>query len=193
MDRSAPVGAVILAAGSSRRFGSAKQLAMLDGRTLLEHAIGAAVAAGLTPVVAVVPTWLTRPSSLGGESVQWVGNPSPERGVSVSLRLGLRAIGDEATAAVILLGDQPYVGPSIIETLLAARGDRPIVAGEADGVLAPPLLLERSAFALAEAASGDIGLRQILRDNPELVRAVPIDRHPPDVDTPDDLAALERP
>ncbi len=193
MERSAPVGAVILAAGSSRRFGSAKQLAMLDGRSLLEHAIRSAVEAGLTPVVAVVPTWLTRPASLDAEWLQWVRNPHPGRGVSVSLRLGLRAIGDDATAAVILLGDQPRLGPSIIGALLAARGDRPIVASEADGLLAPPLLLERSAFGLAEAAIGDIGLRQILRDHPELVRGVPIDRHPPDVDTPDDLAALERP
>jgi Uncharacterized MobA-related protein len=96
-------------------------------------------------------------------------------------------------AAVILLGDQPRLGSSVIPALLSARGDRPVVATEAGGLLAPPLLIERSAFGLAEAAVGDIGLRQILRDHPELVRGVPIDRHPPDVDTPDDLAALERP
>jgi Uncharacterized MobA-related protein len=193
MNRSGPVGAVVLAAGSSRRFGSAKQLALLDGRTLLEHALGAAVEAGLNPVVAVVPIWLTRPASLDGEWLRWVRNAHPERGVSVSLRLGLRAVGDDVAAAVILLGDQPRLGSSVIPALLSARGDRPVVATEAGGLLAPPLLIERSAFGLAEAAVGDIGLRQILRDHPELVRGVPIDRHPPDVDTPDDLAALERP
>ena len=166
---------------------------MLDGRTLLEHAIGAAVEAGLNPVVAVVPSWLTRPAVLDGARLRWVRNPHPERGISVSLRLGLRAIGDDAAAAVILLGDQPRVGPSVISSLVSARGDRPVVATEAGGVVAPPILIERRAFGLAEAAVGDIGLRQILRDHSELVHSIPIDRHPPDVDTPDDLAALERP
>jgi molybdenum cofactor cytidylyltransferase len=193
MNRSGAVGAVILAAGSSRRFGSAKQLAVLDGRTLLEHAISAAVEAGLDPVVAVVPIWLTRPASLGDERLRWVRNPHPERGISVSLRLGLRAVGEAAAAAVILLGDQPRLGPSVIPALVSARGDRPVVATEAGGLMAPPILLEREVFTLAEAAVGDIGLRQILREHPDLVRGVPIARHPPDVDTPDDLAALDRP
>jgi len=193
MRGSTSVAAVILAAGASRRFGSAKQLATLDGRTLLEHAIGAAVEAGLNPVVAVVPIWLTRPASLDGEWLRWVPNPHPERGISVSLRLGLRAVGGDAGAAVVLLGDQPRIGRSVIPALVLARGDRPVVATEAGGVLAPPILIERSAFELAEAAVGDIGLRQIIREHPNLVRAVRIDRHAPDVDTPDDLAALERP
>jgi molybdenum cofactor cytidylyltransferase len=193
VQRSGPVGAVILAAGSSSRFGSAKQLARLDGRTLLEHAVGAALAAGLDPVVAVVPSWLTRPASFDGASLRWVANPHPERGISVSLRLGLRAIADEVEAAVILLGDQPRLPPSVIRALVAARGDRPVIATEAGGLLAPPILLEREVFGLAEAAVGDVGLRQILREHPDLVRAVPIERHAPDVDTPGDLAGLDRP
>lgn len=184
---------MILAAGSSRRFGSAKQMALLDGRTLLEHAISVAVEAGLMPMVAVVPIWLTRPASLDGAWLRWVRNPHPERGVSVSLRLGLRALPEDVAAAVILLGDQPRVEPSVIPALLAGRGELPVVATEAAGLIAPPILLERDAFDLAETAVGDIGLRQILRDHPELVRSVAIPRHAADVDTPDDLAALERP
>ena len=58
------VGAVVLAAGESRRFGSAKQLAVLDGRTLLEHVLALAGEAGLAPIAAVVPVWLTRPPAL---------------------------------------------------------------------------------------------------------------------------------
>jgi len=61
MDEERPVAAVILAAGESRRYGSPKQLAVVDGRTLLEHAIDAAASAGASPVIAVVPVWLTRP------------------------------------------------------------------------------------------------------------------------------------
>lgn len=193
MDEERPVAAVILAAGESRRYGSPKQLAVVDGRTLLEHAIDAAASAGASPVIAVVPVWLTRPERLDDEWLRWIRNRFPEQGMSLSLRLGFEAIGDDASAALILLGDQPRVPPDTIAAVLAARGERPLVAPVADGIPAPPILVERSHFHLVEQLTGDIGLRQILLANPELVRLVPVAAHAQDVDTPEDLARLGRP
>lgn len=187
------VGAVILAAGVSRRYGSPKQLAEVDGRTLLEHAVDGARQAGLAPIVVVVPVWLRQPASIGANSVRWVRNPFPERGMSLSLRLGLGALDAAASAAVILLGDQPRLPRSTIVAVLAARGARPVIAAEAGGVLAPPVLVERSQFQSVEGLSGDVGLRGWLTSNPDLVQAVPIGKHPPDIDTPDDLGHLSDP
>lgn len=184
------VGAVILAAGASRRYGSPKQLVVVDGRTLLEHAIDTATNAGLTPVVAVVPVWLSRPASLLDNRLRWIRNPFPERGVSLSLRLGFEALGDDAEAAVILLGDQPRLLPERIDAILTARGQRPVVASRAGSVLAPPVLIERSHFRLIDGLRGDSGMRQLLRDHPELVTAVASAAHPMDLDTPDDLERL---
>jgi molybdenum cofactor cytidylyltransferase len=184
------VGAVILAAGASRRYGSPKQLVIVDGRTLLEHAIDSAMEVGLAPVVAVVPVWLSRPARLSDERLRWIRNPFPERGMSLSLRLGIDALGDDVEAAVILLGDQPRLPAGSIAAILAARGERPVVASAADGILAPPILLERSHFHLVDGLSGDVGLRQILLADPDLVRAVPVAAHAPDVDTPDDLGRI---
>jgi molybdenum cofactor cytidylyltransferase len=184
-DRS--VGAVILAAGASRRFGSPKQLAVIDGRTLLEHVIGAAMAGDLEPLVVVVPAWLSPPAGLDDGSVRWIRNPFPERGMSISLRLGLGALGADTSAALILLGDQPGIQPASITAVVGARGNRPMVAASADGVLAPPVLIERTHFHLADRLTGDVGLRQLLREHPDLVTRVPVPAHAADVDTPDDL------
>lgn len=191
VDRS--VAAIVLAAGASRRYGSPKQLVVVDGRTLLEHAIATAVASDLAPIVAVVPVWLSRPASLDDPRLRWIRNAFPERGLSTSLRLGLGAVPDSASAVVILLGDQPRVPDATIAAVLAARGERPLVAAEAGGVLAPPVLLERTHFAVVEGLSGDIGLRQLLREHPALVTSVPVGSHPPDVDRPADLPSVERP
>jgi len=186
-----PVAAVILAAGASRRYGTAKQLVVLDGRTLLEHAVDAATAAHLAPVVAVVPVWLPRPARLDPAGIRWIRNPFPERGLSLSLRLAFAALGDEVEAAVILLGDQPRLPAASIEAVLAGRGRRPVVASESDGILAPPVLIERSHFSLVDDLTGDIGLRQLLREHPDLVAHVAVAAHPPDVDTPADLDKLQ--
>jgi len=187
------IGAIVLAAGLSRRFGGAKQLAVLSGRTLLEHAVDAARGAGLDPVVAVVPIWLTRPAHMDEEWLRWVRNAHPEAGIGESLRIGLGALDGETEAAVILLGDQPLIDPRVIPALLSARGERPIVASEADGLLAPPLIIERAAFGLADGLVGEAGLRDTMRAHPDLVRPIHVERHAQDVDTTDDLTALDRP
>jgi molybdenum cofactor cytidylyltransferase len=184
------VAAVILAAGESRRFGGHKQLAELDGRPLLDHVVELARIAGLDPIVAVVPDWLAGSRAVADPSVRWIANPQPERGMSHSLRLGFAALPATADAAMILLGDQPTVAPKTLQALLAARGHKPIVAARAEGRLAAPVLAERSHFAIVQEPGGDIGLREILNAHPDLVRAVEVGEHPPDVDTPADLRAL---
>lgn len=190
MQRQQQVAAVVLAAGESRRFGGRKQLADLDGRTLLEHVLELAREAGLDPVVGVVPVWLSRPRSMVDPSLRWIRNPHPKRGMSYSLRLGFQAVPDEAEAAVILLGDQPTVAAATIHALLAARGEKPLVATRATGRLAAPVLVERSHFAIVEEPGGDIGLREILNAHPEWVLAIEVGEHAPDVDTAADLDRL---
>jgi molybdenum cofactor cytidylyltransferase len=190
MEREQAVAAVVLAAGESRRFGRAKQLAELDGRTLLEHVLALAEAAGLAPIVAVVPVWLTRPRAMDDQRLRWVRNSHPGRGLSHSLRLGFEALDDATAAAVILLGDQPTVPPATIPAILASRGERPIVATMVEGRLAPPVLIERSHFDVVWQPSGDIGLREILNAHPEWVAAVQLEEAIADVDTADDLRAL---
>ena len=183
------VAAVILAAGASTRFGSPKQLARFGAGTMLEAVVAMAREAGLRPIILVLPPTIAAPR----DAVPVV-NARPEDGLSRSLRLGIEAVPAEVNAALVLLGDQPTVSLETIRLILAApRGDRPIVAAvSAIGETAPPVLLMREAFGLAADATGDEGLRSILRERRDAVTTVAVGEHAPDVDTPADLAALRR-
>ena len=179
--------AVILAAGSASRFGSPKVAARIGSRAMVEVVADTAVAAGLSPVIVVAPSSLVVP-----ETVEVIRNDAPEQGMSRSLRLGVAAVPPDAEAAIVLLADQPTVDVEHLRGLDGWRGGTPVVATRSDGVLGPPVLLEREGFALVEAIGGDAGLRDLLRTDPSLVTAV--DHAPlPDVDTPDDLAAITEP
>jgi CTP:molybdopterin cytidylyltransferase MocA len=185
--RRVKIAAVILAAGSATRFGSSKVAARIGSRTMVEIVADTAVGAGLDPVVVVAPSSLHLP-----DSVEAVRNDAPERGMSRSLRLGIAAVPPDAEAAVVLLADQPTVSVEHLRGLDGWRGATPVVATRADGVLGPPVLLEREAFALVDAVGGDAGLRDLLRADPSLVTAVehaPV----PDIDTPRDLEGITEP
>src|SRR5688500_6365417 len=112
------VAAVILAAGASTRFGSPKQDAPVGSGTMLAAVADLARAAGLSPVIVVVP-----PSRAVRPDVVPVINADPAAGLSRSLRLGLAAVPAELGAAVVLLGDQPTLQVSTIRSLLSAPTD----------------------------------------------------------------------
>jgi CTP:molybdopterin cytidylyltransferase MocA len=180
------VAGVVLAAGAGSRFGGRKLSAALDGRPILDHVIGAARAAGLEPLIVVVGPG----SDLRPKGAQRVVNERPDRGLSTSLQAGLAALPDDASAAVILLGDQPLVRAKTIRALVAvadAAQGYAVLPRYADGGGPNPVVLPRALFALAEAATGDRGIGPLLADRPDVVIEVPVEGSNPDVDTPADL------
>ena len=189
MEHKPSIAAVILAAGASTRFGSAKQVARVGESTMLEAVLSLATAANLDPIIAVVPPGMARPHATIA-----VENDRPELGMSRSLQLGIEALPGEADAAVILLADQPTVSPGDLARLIAARDGHPFVATvDRAGLAAPPVLIERSGFAHTLDLHGDAGLRHLLRTRRDLVASVRVDTHAPDVDTPADFERLAQP
>jgi molybdenum cofactor cytidylyltransferase len=190
------VVAVVLAAGASLRFGSAKMLAPLAGRPVLEHVLDAIAGAGLTDVVVVLGDEAAAiRDAVGWRRERIEVNPRPQDGLSSSLRVGLdAAAADRAVDAVlVLLGDQPMVRPDVIRAVLVAAETAPepvVRVRYADDEAPNPVLLRRVAWALAAGLSGDRGLGPLLADRPDLVAEVAVPGANPDVDAPEDLARV---
>lgn len=188
------VTAIVLAAGAGTRFGGGKLLAPIGGRPVLQHVLDALATAGVGDVVVVIGDDLDAiEAAIAWRSERRVRNPDPGRGLSSSLRVGLDAVGDDAHAALIALGDQPLVPVAVIRALLEAPADasRPVVVPVyPDDRGRNPVLLRRAAFGLVAEAEGDHGLGPLLAAHPELVAEVAVTGTNPDLDTQDDLARL---
>src|SRR5947209_9384432 len=192
-----PVGAVVLAAGSSARMGGAQKLLLeVDGKPMVRHAIEAASEGGCHQVLVVYSTKDVMDAVDGAAEV--VHNADAAKGMSTSLRAGLAALRGDMEAALIVLGDQPLVGSRSVSVLLRSwrrEGSRPAVAmaGNSDKQRwTPPVVLSRELWPDLEALEGDAGARQIFDAHPELLDVVPAAGRPDDIDTPDDYAKIVR-
>jgi molybdenum cofactor cytidylyltransferase len=190
----ATTAALVLAAGRSSRFGSNKLLADLHGRPILQHVLDLTIRAALEPVIVVVgPDGAVAYASLTWHAARTVVNPRPQDGLASSLLVGLVALEQgPSSRVVVLLADQPALSAAQLSEVLAAPADveRPIVVPRYGGRPGNPVLLERPAWRLASTLAGDRGMSSVIAERPELVRYVDITGENPDVDTPDDLAAL---
>jgi CTP:molybdopterin cytidylyltransferase MocA len=116
------VSAIVLAAGAGQRFGRPKQLALLRGRPLLEHALEAASASTAEETVVVLGAHAEEVEfgvDLGGAKV--VRCADWTRGQLASLRAGIAAVSLKASAAIVTLGDEPFLPPRACERLVAGR------------------------------------------------------------------------
>ncbi|MBV8632524.1 MAG: nucleotidyltransferase family protein [Silvibacterium sp.] len=175
------VGAVVLAAGKSSRMGEAKQVLRLGERTLLEQTLRNVRAARVDPVVMVLGAAAEAiraqlPAELLSET-RLALNLEYETGMASSLRVGLAAVGSEVNAALIVLGDQPFVLPGTLDQVVGEyrRTRAQIVVPVHDGSRGNPVLLDWSLFGEAMALEGDVGCRAIFGKHPNGIVYVEVD------------------
>jgi molybdenum cofactor cytidylyltransferase len=186
--------AVVLAAGLSRRMGRPKLLLRVGGRPVIRLAVEGVLAAGAGPVLVVSgPETSAIAAALAGLDVEVVINPHPEAGQATSVRTGIAGLPAAIDAALIALGDQPFLPAEIIPALVAAREEtrKPIVAPRYRDGRGNPVLFAREMFPELLALEGDQGARAVIERDPGRVTLVEFDLPmPSDIDTPEDYERL---
>ncbi|HLN12276.1 MAG TPA: nucleotidyltransferase family protein [bacterium] len=191
------IAALVLAAGRAVRMGSPKLLLPVGGEALLARVLRAARASRCDDVLVVVGAGAEDITAAAREAgARAVLNPRYAEGMGTSVAAGIAALPDACEAVVVMLGDQPFVGPEIINALIDAHRDtgRPLVASRYGTVRGAPMLIGRDLFDEARALDGDVGARVLLRGHPDLLAEVDVGEGPAswDVDTPDDLERVRR-
>ncbi|WP_299538915.1 nucleotidyltransferase family protein [uncultured Streptomyces sp.] len=193
------VAGLLLAAGGGRRLGGRpKALLPQRGRPLIEHAVRVLREGGCGPlhvVLGAAADEVRERADLAGCAV--TVNPDWEQGMGSSLRAGLAALrGTGADAVLVLLVDQPGIGPEAVARVRTASGGArdALVAASYDGGRGHPVLFGADRWeGVAATAEGDRGARAYLRDHRGELTLVDCSdvALPHDIDTPEDLIRLE--
>jgi len=160
------VGAVVLAAGGSIRFGKPKQLAIFQGEPLVRRIVTAAKDAGCAPVVVVAGAIQITPE-LAGLPISIAVHRRWSNGLGSSIAVGLKhalEIVANLDAAILLTCDQPFVNAAILRQLiqLHLEDGKSIVASAYAETLGIPALFGRSCFADLLQLRGDMGAKGII-------------------------------
>jgi molybdenum cofactor cytidylyltransferase len=189
-----PVTAVILAAGMSRRMGQQNKLLLpVLGEPMVRRVVRTALESRCRKVVVVLGHEADQIGrALDGLEVEFVVSEHYQEGMGASLRAGVSAVA-EGNAAVICLGDMPYVDAEVINALLNAYApDQGISICQAAyrGQRGNPVLWGPEHLSTLRASAGDVGGRALLARAAGRVAVVEVGcagvLH--DIDQPEDLA-----
>ena len=171
------IGGILLAAGQSRRMGSAnKMLVDVDGVPMVVHAARAMLDSNVSPVIVVLGHESEQvENALKEMDLRFVRNPDYTDGLSTSLRAGLSALPAICDGAVVALGDMPDVRASDLNLLIdefdPGAGQSIIVPTHA-GKQGNPVLWARRYFEEISSVSGDVGARHLIGANEDQVHEV---------------------
>lgn len=165
------MGIVLLAAGMSKRYGSNKLLADVNGKPMFTHLVD--LAAGYPGTEKVIVTRFPEIEAYAENAgINVVRNEHPQEGISWSLRLGLAEIrkkNPDVTGVVFAVCDQPYLEDRSMELIFEQAYQNPdrIVCAASEEGKGNPVYWGKKYFPELMNTSGDIGGKQIMKKHEE--------------------------
>lgn len=180
---------LILAAGTSSRMGSPKQLLPYKHTTLLGWTIEQAQHSNIEDIFCVLgASYHEVLAAIHQYPIQIIRNPEYHNGLSTSIVRGVQHITQFGFERVfILLGDQPHVTTSYLNAMLHTAIEFPtkIIASNYTKKIGVPAIFPKNFFSQLRELQGDKGAKSILKAQSEqLIPMKAIDLT--DIDTPED-------
>lgn len=185
--------AIVLAAGSSTRFGRTKQLEPFEGVSLVAGAMRKVESVcGARSVLVTGKDWQEVTATCAPLAGYFVINNDYEQGLASSIACGVRAVAESADAILLMLADLPLVTTEHLTNLVNAWADSPqtIVASAFEDTLGPPIVFPKADFDALLRLTGDRGARPIIDANTARVQAIACEEAAFDIDRPEDLAGI---
>jgi molybdenum cofactor cytidylyltransferase len=164
-----PVGAIVLAAGFSSRFGSSKLLAELSsGKTVFQQTVERIAEAFPELLVVTRPEMVTALQKLA-QSTSILGFEHADQGMGATLAFAAQQIGDW-DGCVVCLGDMPFIEASTYSLIAELVTVDSIVTPTFDSKMGNPVAFGKNLYTDLEALTGDSGGRRLTSMYPQAVR-----------------------
>ena len=190
------VSGILLAAGSSQRFGDDKLLHRLpDGRPMAEAAASSLLSVCDRPVAVVRSQQVALAALLEPMGCEVVFVGPGDRGMGDSLATAVRATA-HAGGWIVALADMPYIDPRSHRTVLSAlHAGASLAAPVYRGRRGHPVGFSQRWLKPLAAMTGDRGGRTLLESHADQLQLCPVDDPGVvrDIDTPEDLLKSSRP
>jgi molybdenum cofactor cytidylyltransferase len=185
------VAAVVLAGGLSSRMGQSKMLLPWDGRPIIQAIVDRLKRMRLEDIVVVTGHLAPQvTAALAREPARLVHNPDYRTGEMMSsLQTGIRALGPEFSALLVVLGDMPQLDNKLVSEVLSAyaEGKGSIIIPSYRQKRGHPVLIDRMYWPeLLELTDG--APRDVINAHTDAIHYVNVntDSVLRDIDTPDD-------
>jgi molybdenum cofactor cytidylyltransferase len=186
------VSAVVLAAGQSKRMGFPKLTMKWGDTTMIGKVVETLVSAGVQDILVVTGgAHHEVEAALKDKQARTVLNPDYEQGEMLSsLKIGLTALAPEVRAALVVLGDQPLMKESVIQSVLETyrqSGDA-LVVPSYNNRRGHPWLVDRALWGAIQDLDNSKILRDFLHEHQDLIHHVNVNTSTihQDLDTPGD-------
>ena len=190
----AKLGAILLAAGASRRMGTIKQLLPVQGEPAVRHCLGRMLDAGIEHIVVVLGANRQKIRPVVNDlPVDIAVNVHPNSHMSASVSTGLTCLPAAVTGVLVALCDHPLVSTATYQFLNGYHHLAPdsILLPEYRGRGGHPTVFPRD---LSRLADYGIPLNRVVHENSDRVRRIALDAPgiTQDMDTPEDYRRLLR-
>jgi molybdenum cofactor cytidylyltransferase len=187
-------GIVLLAAGSSLRLGSPKQLLQYQGRSFISRAAQTALRSNADIVTVVIGGYAAAMfHEMEQLPVRIVFNKNFNDGMASSISSGVRAVElDDLDAIVLMVCDQPSVSAALINSLISKgmESEDSIAASAYAGAIGTPVFFDRKYLPDLLQLKGQEGAKKILTQYADKVITVPFPEGAIDIDTAEDYEKL---
>tara|TARA_B100001059_G_scaffold232553_1_gene270646 strand:- start:3782 stop:4384 length:603 start_codon:yes stop_codon:yes gene_type:complete len=192
----AVVGALVLAAGYSRRFEGQKLTATINKKnpiTVYEETINQLANAypEISHIIAIIQKGA--PSKLPLTKATTIEYPSDQIGIGESIAFGSQYI-SSWEGCLICLADMPFIRTETYKAIASRVTATNIVIPKFNGIVGNPIAFGKDHFQVLNELKGDEGARKVLKNHQNLT--LEVETNDPgvlyDIDTPNDLLNAER-
>jgi xanthine dehydrogenase accessory factor len=168
------VGAVVLAAGASRRLGHPKMLLPVGECTLIERTMREVLSSKVNEVVVVtghahsaVENVLSQAfgADIASGRLRTVYEPDFMKGQSRSLKAGIEALSTRVQGALLVLGDQPFITSGHLNALIEDYSNPPLLPGR----IVVPVSDSEKETGSEQRARPEVSGHRRMRGNPVLI------------------------